>query len=102
MVENVDAVIHELAGAGIRASRYREPASVGPAELRERLQLTQEQFALAFGLDAATLRNWEQGRSQPDRASRSLLAMIATDPGAVVGLLARAQRDRREEDVGAA
>ena len=97
MVESVEAVIRELAATYIRAAVYRPPERVNPAEVRERLHLTQEQFALAFGLDAATLRNWEQGRSEPDRASRNLLAIIATDPGAVVGLLARSQADRREE-----
>ena len=57
--------------------------------LRNFLGLTQERFAVALGISVHTLRNWEQGRSEPDRASRNLLAIIATDPGAVVGLLAR-------------
>jgi putative transcriptional regulator len=73
--------------ARIRASIYRTPDRVNPAEVRERLHLTQEQFALVFGLDTPTLRNWKQGLSEHDRASRKLLAMIATDPGAAVGLL---------------
>jgi putative transcriptional regulator len=39
--------------------------------LRERLGLTREQFALHYGLEVETLRNWETGKREPDTTARS-------------------------------
>lgn len=38
---------------------------------------------MRYGLDLATLRNWEQGRSKPDVAANTLLWTIARNPEAV-------------------
>ena len=51
--------------------------------IREMMEMSQEQFALEFGLELATVRNWEQGRSEPDTAARNFLVTIAHDPKAV-------------------
>lgn len=55
--------------------------------IRDKLSLTQEQFALKFHLSLATLRDWEQERSQPDQAARTLLKVIEQNPEAVVQAL---------------
>jgi putative transcriptional regulator len=55
--------------------------------LRQRMKLTQEEFAERFGLPLGTVRDWEQGAHRPDRAAQVLLAVIATDPDAVVRAL---------------
>lgn len=51
--------------------------------LRRALQLTQEEFALRFRIPLDTLRDWEQGRSEPDQTAQAYLKVIATDPEAV-------------------
>jgi len=51
--------------------------------LRQKMGVSQSQFAARFGFTAATVRNWEQGRTQPDGPSRILLAVIAHHPEAV-------------------
>ena len=51
--------------------------------LRQRLGLSQSQFAARFGFTPATIRNWEQGRTQPDGPASVLLAVIAHHPEAV-------------------
>jgi putative transcriptional regulator len=51
--------------------------------LRQTLGLSQSEFAARFGFAPATVRNWEQGRTQPDGAARILLAVIAHHPDAV-------------------
>ena len=56
-------------------------------EIRRRLHLTQEQFAARFGLPLSTLRDWEQGAREPDRAARTLLRVIEREPDAVVRAL---------------
>ena len=60
-----------------------------PRRIRERLKLTQEQFAEKFEIPLGTLRDWEQGVSLPDRAARTLLRVIDKDPEAVINALAR-------------
>ena len=60
-----------------------------PRRIRERLKLTQEQFAERFEIPLGTLRDWEQGVCMPDRAARTLLRVIEQDPEAVVNALAK-------------
>jgi DNA-binding transcriptional regulator YiaG len=56
--------------------------------LRARLGISQEDFAGRYGLDVATVRNWEQGRTKPDGPAATLLQLIDRDPEKVVELLA--------------
>ncbi len=54
-----------------------------PKAIRTALRLTQHEFATTFQLSLATVRDWEQGRYQPDQAAQTLLRVIARDPEAV-------------------
>jgi DNA-binding transcriptional regulator YiaG len=83
MVEDHHALIGELADAGINAVLHQPPNRVDVKALRERDGMSQEEFALWYGLDVGTVRNWEQGRSEPDSASRAMLWMIKVNPTAV-------------------
>jgi putative transcriptional regulator len=56
--------------------------------LRQRLGMTQAQFAEAFHLPITTLRDWEQHRSTPDAPARALLLAIERDPVVMRRLLA--------------
>lgn len=51
--------------------------------LRRALGLTQEEFAARFQIPIGTLRDWEQGRTEPDQPARAYLKVIAGDPEAV-------------------
>jgi putative transcriptional regulator len=55
--------------------------------LRQKLDLTQEQFAARFHLPLGTVRDWEQGAHRPDKAAQVLLTIIAKDPDAVARAL---------------
>jgi len=57
--------------------------------IREKLGLTQKEFAATFHLSLSAVRDWEQGRFVPDRAARTLLKVIAHNPEAVKEALAR-------------
>ncbi len=48
--------------------------------IRTDLSMTQEQFARTFHLSLPTVRDWEQSRTRPDRAARTLLKVIAHNP----------------------
>ena len=51
--------------------------------LRRALGLTQEEFAARYHIPIVTLRDWEQGRSEPDAPARAYLHVIAHDPDGV-------------------
>lgn len=55
--------------------------------LRRALKLTQEEFAARYHIPLGTLRDWEQGRSEPDQPARAYLKVIARDPNGVVRAL---------------
>jgi putative transcriptional regulator len=58
--------------------------------LRQRLGMTQVEFAEAFRLPISTLRDWEQRRSTPDAPARALLQAIELEPETMRRLLSRA------------
>jgi putative transcriptional regulator len=55
--------------------------------IRRALELTQEEFAARFHIPLGTLRDWEQGRSEPDRPTAAYLKVIAKDPRHIDRLL---------------
>jgi putative transcriptional regulator len=59
------------------------PASVDVRAIRKSSGQTQDAFARTYGFSIASVRDWEQGRRQPERSARILLAMIAHAPEAV-------------------
>ena len=52
----------------VRVTTVRVPTTDVRA-LRRRLGMSQSEFAARFGFQAATLKNWEQGRTRPDGRS---------------------------------
>ena len=58
--------------------------------LRRALGLTQEAFSARYQIPLGTLRDWEQGRAEPDQPARAYLRAIAGDPEAVLRALQRA------------
>jgi putative transcriptional regulator len=56
--------------------------------IRRALKLSQEQFASTFHIPVGTVRDWEQGRYEPDAAARAYLRVIARAPRAVRKALA--------------
>jgi len=56
--------------------------------IRRALQLTQEEFAAVYHIPIGTLRDWEQGRVQPDQTARAYLRAISGDPDGVRRALA--------------
>jgi putative transcriptional regulator len=57
-------------------------------QIRTNLKLSQSQFAKEFQLSVKTVQDWEQGRTQPDQAARTLLQVIAVNPDAVSAAIA--------------
>ncbi|HEU0157617.1 MAG TPA: helix-turn-helix domain-containing protein [Stellaceae bacterium] len=51
--------------------------------LRRALGLTLDEFAARYHIPLDTLRDWEQGRAEPDQPARAYLTVIAHDPEGV-------------------
>jgi putative transcriptional regulator len=60
--------------------------------MRRALRMTQEEFATRYHIPVGTLRDWEQGRSEPDQPARAYLTVIARDPEGVLRALAAVPR----------
>jgi putative transcriptional regulator len=58
--------------------------------LRRALGFTQEEFSLRYQIPIGTLRDWEQGRTEPDQPARAYLKVIARDPERVRLILSTA------------
>jgi putative transcriptional regulator len=97
-----DTPIRPMTEAGISAAALADPDArpMTPGQmatarrvprtrtLRRALALTQEEFALRYHIPLGTLRDWEQGRCEPDQPSRAYLTVIAHDPEGVQRALA--------------
>lgn len=51
-----------------------------PKTIRTKLDLTQEQFANLMNISVYTLRNWEQGRREPEGPAKVLLNVVNYHP----------------------
>jgi putative transcriptional regulator len=49
-------------------------------EIRRDLEMSQQEFAAAYGIPLRTVQSWEQGARQPDATARSYLRTIASLP----------------------
>ena len=70
-----------------KPSRVRTFNPLEVKTIRRRLHVSQVQFAHFIGVSAATLRNWEQGRTYPEGAARALLKIASHRPDAVLEAL---------------
>ena len=50
--------------------------------IRRALGISQEDFAARYHIPIGTLRDWEQGRVEPDQAARAYLCLLYTSDAA--------------------
>jgi putative transcriptional regulator len=65
------------------------PSRVNVKKIRTCLGLSQESFAQTYGFALSAVRDWEQGRRQPERSARILLKVVEKEPEAVKRALAK-------------
>jgi putative transcriptional regulator len=80
----------EIAAAAAADARPMTPEELRTARrvprvktLRRALGLTQQEFAARYRIPLGTLRDWEQGRTEPDQPARAYLTVMAHDPEGV-------------------
>ncbi|SDY85534.1 helix-turn-helix domain-containing protein [Citreimonas salinaria] len=90
-VASRDRLVEDLAAAGLQGKFFRKrlrmkskvEAGKWVRKVRVRAGLTQEQFAVVYGVDLKTLQKYEQCASVPAASVLSYLQMIEADPEAV-------------------
>jgi putative transcriptional regulator len=76
-----DALAHARGDASrARVSKVSVPRQIDVKAIRQRLNMSQREFARCFGFPVGTLRNWEQGHRTPEGPSRVLLTLIERIP----------------------
>ncbi len=74
--------------AGIsKASRVFEIKPPEIKSVREKLNVSQNEFAMMIGVSVRTLQNWEQGRRTPEGPAKALLRIASRNPQAVLDAL---------------
>lgn len=58
-------------------------SAVDVKEIRQRLRLSQPEFAERFGFSIGAVRHWEQGSRSPSGPTLILLSVISRSPDAV-------------------
>ena len=76
--------------------RVHAPADIDVLKIRRDMGLTREAFAMRFGLQLGTVRDWEQRKRRPEGPARVLLAVIEAEPAAVIRALAAIRRKSRK------
>lgn len=91
--EHFDKLVSSIKEAGeIKAGR-KAPSRVyeiKPPEIkkvRQKLNISQNEFALMIGVSVRTLQNWEQGRRKPEGPAKALLRIASKNPGVVLDAL---------------
>jgi DNA-binding transcriptional regulator YiaG len=72
------SLFNPICQVAIKSMTPTAPARI--KTLRRALALTQEEVAARFRIPLGTLRDWEQGRSEPDQPAKAYLTVIARDP----------------------
>jgi putative transcriptional regulator len=82
------AAAHFRGETTLRSYEYRIPERIDVRAVRTKAGLSQNEFAARYALNLRTVQEWEQGRSEPDLATRAYLTVIDKNPQAVEEALA--------------
>ena len=91
-VASKNSLRHSLREAGIDLRLTTPPVAVDIKAVRTQLQMTQEQFSVAYGLELRSLQNYESGARKPGAAALSYFRAIAEAPDTVRLILTQAGR----------
>jgi len=86
--QDIDAPLHHSVDAPLTDDEFqRGQIAMLARRARAATGLSQRAFAARYGIPAASLKDWEQGRRKPDTAARSYLHVIANMPDDVAKAL---------------
>jgi putative transcriptional regulator len=83
MSENKGDTLFEKAGEKNHGWTVHIPDAIAVKAIREKVDMSQSEFAAMFGFSKRTLEHWEHGRRVPIGPARAFLTVIAREPEAV-------------------
>jgi len=83
MIESARQALAFAAGRDDHGCVVHIPDEIDVKAIREKISLSQGEFARLFGLSKRTLEHWEHGRRVPTGPARAFLTVIAREPEAV-------------------
>ena len=86
LVESIEQA-GQIRRGHLNPSRVFKFAPVEVQRIRNKLHVSQSQFAMMIGVSKSTLQNWEQGRREPEGPAKALLRVVDRNPKAVLEAL---------------
>ena len=83
MIRSAKQALAFAKGKGDHGYAVHVPGEIDVKAIREKISLSQGEFAKLFGLSKRTLEHWEHGRRVPSGPARAFLTVIAREPDAV-------------------
>jgi putative transcriptional regulator len=80
-----------------KPARLFIPPEIDLRAIRQKLDMSQDEFASAFGFSLTQIRDWEQNRSRPLAALRAYLMLIEMNPAGVLESLRKIAPRRRSK-----
>ena len=77
----------EFAEGNTAQARVFKPVTVDVKSIRKKVGMTQEEFAVTFGINLGTLRHWERGDRVPRGPALALLHLIQKDPTTILKVI---------------
>ncbi len=77
----------EIKSGNRKPSRVYEIKPPDIKNVRGKLNVSQNEFAIMIGVSVRTLQNWEQGRRKPEGPAKALLRIASRNPQAVLDAL---------------
>jgi len=84
ILQGLNEALLDVQGVPVPGLKKTIVYPVRPKEIRENLNMSQQEFSKAYGIPLATLRNWEQGRRKLDTTAIAYFKAIMKFPNEVM------------------
>jgi putative transcriptional regulator len=88
LIESLKQAAEHARGGKVPGMRITKVALPDVKAIRRSLRMSQDEFATVYRIPLATLKNWEQGRRQPDAPAAAYLRAIQRRPKEVMEAIA--------------
>ena len=84
LIESLRQAAKHATGNKVRGMRFTKAELPDVKAIRRSLRMSQGEFAAVYRIPLATVKNWEQGRRQPDAPAAAYLRAIRRRPKEVM------------------
>jgi putative transcriptional regulator len=88
LIESLQQAVAHSKGRKVARMRVTTVKAPNVRAIRRSLRMSQHRFATTYRIPIATLRNWEQGRRQPDAPAAAYLLAIRRKPKEIMDAVA--------------